>query len=192
MICFYVIMVKREIMPKGAIPMEAVYSSAIPNDKNTISFEDMYIQNRKLMMHTAMKILNNFADAEDCVSEAFLRASKIFRKISQLERPKLTSLLVIIVRNAALDKYRANKRVVAVEEPDIETGTSYNDSYSFDSVIASIGQLKDEYRDVLMLKFVYGYSIKEMTEILGISADNAYKRIQRAKSELSKIIEQEG
>ena len=59
-------------------------------------------------------------------------------------------------------------------------------------MIASIGQLKDEYRDVLMLKFVYGYSIKEMTEILGISADNAYKRIQRAKSELSKIIEQEG
>ena len=172
--------------------MEAVYSSAIPKKEYIMTFEDMYIQNRKLMMHTAMKILNNFADAEDCVSEAFLRASKIFSKISQLERPKLTSLLVIIVRNAALDKYRANKRVVAVEEPDIETGTVSTDSYSFDSVIASIGQLKEEYRDVLMLKFVYGYSIKEMTDILGISADNAYKRIQRAKAELAGIIEKEG
>ncbi|MBR1823884.1 MAG: sigma-70 family RNA polymerase sigma factor [Ruminococcus sp.] len=172
--------------------MEAVYSTAFPQRDEPISFEDMYIQNRKLMMHTAMKILNNFADSEDCVSEAFLRASKIFSKISRLERPKLTSLLVIIVRNAALDKYRANKKVVAVEEPDIETGTIHTDSYSFDSVIASIGQLKDEYRDVLMLKYVYGYSIREMTDILGISADNAYKRIQRAKAELAKIIEQEG
>ena len=172
--------------------MEAVYSSAIPNDKNTISFEDMYIQNRKLMMHTAMKILNNFADAEDCVSEAFLRASKIFRKISQLERPKLTSLLVIIVRNAALDKYRANKRVVAVEAPDEETGTFCTDSYSFDSVQSAIAQLKDEYRDVLTLRFVYGYSVKEITEILSISADNAYKRIQRAKTELGRILENGG
>lgn len=188
----FVMLVNREIIPKGAGNMEAVYSSAIPKKESIMTFEDMYIQNRKLMMHTAMKILNNFADAEDCVSEAFFRVSKIFSKISQLERPKLTSLLVIIVRNAALDKYRANKRIVAVEEPDTETGTVYNDSYSFDSVIASIGQLKDEYRDVLMLKFVYGYSIKEMTDILGISADNAYKRIQRAKSELARIIEKEG
>ncbi len=172
--------------------MEAVYSSDIPKTDNSITFEEMYLMNRKLMMHTAMKILNNFADAEDCVSEAFLRASKIFPKISRLERPKLTSLLVIIVRNAALDKYRANKRIVALEEPDIETGTYCSDSYSFDSVIEAIGQLKEEYRDVLMLKFVYGYSTREMTDILGISSDNVYKRIQRARAELEHILEKEG
>ena len=72
------------------------------------SFEDIYIKNRRLMMYTAMNILNNFADAEDCVSEAFLRFSKNFEKYSQLDCPKMTSLLVIIVRNAALDKYREN------------------------------------------------------------------------------------
>ncbi|OPZ21351.1 MAG: ECF RNA polymerase sigma factor SigR [Firmicutes bacterium ADurb.BinA205] len=172
--------------------MEAVYTSDIPQTETSITFEEMYLLNRKLMMHTAMKILNNFADAEDCVSEAFLRTSKIFPKISHLERPKLTSLLVIIVRNAALDKYRANKRVVALEEPDIDTGTYYTDSYSFDSVIEAIGHLKDEYRDVLMLKFVYGYNTREMSDILGITSDNIYKRIQRAKAELARIIEKEG
>lgn len=172
--------------------MEAVYSSELPKEDNSITFEEMYLLNRKLMMHTAMKILNNFADAEDCVSEAFLRASKIFQKISKLERPKPTSLLVIIVRNAALDKYRANKRIVALEEPDIETGTYYTDNYSFDSVIEAIGKLKEEYRDVLMLKYVYGYSTREITDILGISTDNVYKRIQRARTELVHIIEKEG
>lgn len=104
----------------------------------------------------------------------------------------MTSLLVIIVRNAALDKYRANKRVVAVEAPDEEAGTFCTDSYSFDSVQSAIAQLKDEYRDVLTLRFVYGYSVKEITEILSISADNAYKRIQRAKTELGKILENGG
>ena len=166
--------------------------SAHKNNNDGITFEEMYMKNRNLMMFTAMKILNNFADAEDCVSEAFFRAAKIFPKISRMECPKMTSLLVIIVRNAALDKYRANKRVVAVEAPDEETGTFCTDSYSFDSVQSAIAQLKDEYRDVLTLRFVYGYSVKEITEILSISADNAYKRIQRAKTELGKILENGG
>ena len=166
--------------------------SAAKNSNGGITFEEMYLKNRNLMMYTAMKILNNFADAEDCVSEAFFRASKIFPEISRMECPKMTSLLVIIVRNAALDKYRANKRVIAVEAPDEETGTFCTDSYSFDSVQSAIAQLKDEYRDILTLRFVYGYSVKEITGILNISADNAYKRIQRAKTELGKILENGG
>lgn len=163
------------------------------NSKNNgITFEKMYKDNRGLMMFTALKILNNHADAEDCVSEAFLRAAKIFPKISRLECPKLASLLVIIVRNAALDKYRANKREVPLDSPDEKTGAFSTDSYTFDSVRSAISELKDEYRDILMLRFVYGYSVKEITQILGISADNAYKRIQRAKAELGKILENGG
>lgn len=172
--------------------MEAVCAADISDTEKTVSFEEVYIQNRKIMMYTAMRILNNFADSEDCVSEAMLRAAGIFKKIAALERKKITSLLVIIVRNAALDKYRANQRTIAVEEPDIETGSFCTDDYSFNSVTSAINQLKDEFRDVLMLKYVYGYSIKEMTCILGISADTAYKRIQRAKMELAKIIENGG
>ena len=54
-----------------------------PSEKlEEVTFEEIYLKNRKLMMYTAMKILNNHADAEDCVSEAFLRVSKIFKKIS--------------------------------------------------------------------------------------------------------------
>ena len=172
--------------------MEAVCAADISKTGNTVTFEEVYLGNRKLMMYTAMKILNNFADAEDCVSEAMLRAAKIFPQIAVLESGKITSLLIIIVRNTALDKYRANQHTIAVEEPDTETGSFCNDDYSFNSVITAINQLKDELRDVLMLKFVYGYSIKEMTTMLGITADTAYKRIQRAKVELSKILENGG
>ncbi len=164
----------------------------ISDDKSSnISFEEMYVTNRRLMMYTAMNILNNFADAEDCVSEAFLKAVKIFPKISGLERPKLTSLLVIIVRNAALDRYRKNQKVTASESPDEEAGAVHFDSYPFESVYSGIKQLKDEYRDILILKYVYGYSVAEIVEMLGISADNAYKRIQRAKAELGRILEGE-
>ena len=160
--------------------------------RKAVTFEEMYTNNRKLMMYTAMNILNNFADAEDCVSEAFFKAAKIFPKISALECPKLTSLLVIIVRNAALDKYRKNKRTVACEAPDEESGAVSTDSYPFESVYSAIAGLKEEYRDILTLRFVYGYSIPEIVEILDISAENAYKRIRRAKSQLARILEEEG
>ena len=100
------------------------------------AFEQMYMKNRNLMMHISMQILNNHSDAEDCVSEAFLRAARNFDKISSLECPKQTSLLVIIVRNISIDKYRANKRIIASETPDELTNTVSFDSYSFDKGIS--------------------------------------------------------
>lgn len=174
---------------KGVEKMEMVCADNVKEQTHPLTFEEMYLDNRKIMMYTAMKILNNFADSEDCVSEAFLRASKIFDRIHTLETKKLTSLLIIIVRNIALNKYKANQRVITVEEPDTETNSYCTDEYSFNSIITSINQLKDEFRDVLMVKYVYGYSVNEVANILGITVDTAYKRIQRAKKELSKLIE---
>lgn len=156
------------------------------------TFEEIYIKNRRLMMYTAMNILNNFADAEDCVSEAFLRFSKNFEKYSKLDCPKMTSLLVIIVRNAALDKYRKNQKICLSETPDEDVGAVSLDSYPFDSVISAIKDLKDEYRDVLMLRYVYGYNITEISALLKINSDNVYKRIQRARKVLSKNLEEGG
>ena len=168
----------------------ALEASAKPERK--LSFEDVYLANRKLMTYTAMNILHNFADAEDCVSEAFLRFSKNFEKYSRLERPKLTSLLVIIVRNAALDRYRENQRTIPSETPDIDAGAVSLDEYPYDSVVSAIKLLKDEYRDVLMLRYVYGYSVVEISSLLKISPDNVYKRVQRARSALAKILEEGG
>ena len=160
--------------------------------ESKISFEEIYIKNRRLMMYTEMNILNNFADAEDCVSEAFLRFSKNFSKYSQLDCPKMTSLLVIIVRNAALDKYRENQKICLSETPDEDVGAVSLDSYSFDSVISAIKHLKDEYRDVLMLRYVYGYNINEISMLLKIGSENVYKRIQRARKALAKILDEGG
>ena len=87
--------------------------------------------------------------------------------------------------------YRKNQKVTASESPDEEAGAVHFDSYPFESVYSGIKQLKDEYRDILILKYVYGYSVAEIVEMLGISADNAYKRIQRAKAELGRILEGE-
>ncbi|HPY85566.1 MAG TPA: sigma-70 family RNA polymerase sigma factor [Ruminococcus flavefaciens] len=166
--------------------MIAACFSLLKNNSQKNIFEQMYLKNRNIMMHISMQILNNRSDAEDCVSEAFLRAARNFEKFSSLDCPKQTSLLVIIVRNISIDKYRANKKIFAAEAPEELSGTVSFDSYSFDSVVFSIKQLKDEYRDILMLRFVYGYSVSQITDMLNISAENVYKRLQRAKSALKK------
>lgn len=154
-------------------------------------FDRLYLKNRNIMMYTAMQILNNSADAEDCVSEAFLRAFKIYDKISSLDCPKQTSLLVIIVRNIAIDTYRKNKRSFAAEEELIMSEKISFDSYPVYSVIVSIKKLKSEYSDILMLKYVYGYTTAEIAAMLAITADNAEKRIQRARAALRKQLDYE-
>ena len=59
-------------------------------------------------------------------------------------------------------------------------------------MISAIKDLKDEYRDVLMLRYVYGYSINEISALLKINSDNVYKRIQRARKALAKNLEEGG
>jgi DNA-directed RNA polymerase specialized sigma24 family protein len=43
-----------------------------------------------------------------------------------------------------------------------------------------------------MLKFRYGYDTREIAKLMGISAANAAKLIQRAKQQLEKLCEEEG
>ena len=54
------------------------------------------------------------------------------------------------------------------------------------------GKMSDRYRHVLMLKFRYGYDTREIAKLMGISAANAAKLIQRAKQQLEKLCEEEG
>ena len=52
-------------------------------------------------------------------------------------------------------------------------------------------KLPKTYRDVLILHYQYGYTIHETAKLLGLSRDATYKRIERAKQELAKIMKEE-
>ena len=87
--------------------------------------------------------------------------------------------------------YRKKKRLNIIDFPeglpeapvDLDGGTM---------LAACMARLPVRYRQVLLLKYSYGFSNKELAKLLGVTEANAIKLGQRAKEKFQEICEEEG
>lgn len=170
--------------------MIAVYMSLIEEADDKEAFRNLYNQYKNLMMNVAMSILKNHQDAEDAVSEAFLRIAQNFQIVNKEICPKTAKQFVIIVRNVSINFYRKNQREEVLpliyDVPDEEF-----DSFDAGKIQDALDKLNQEDRDLLYLHYIYGCPIKDIPKLIGKKPDAIYKKLQRAKQRLKKILEAE-
>lgn len=113
------------------------------------------------------------AEAEDLTSDVFMRA---LRAIPRYEpRQAFLAWLYRIARNAVIDRARRGGRQVAFEdaldhpaadlvvEPDVEI-LARSDS---DTLRKALGKLTPLQQEVIVLRFLQGYSTQEVAQIVG-------------------------
>ena len=168
-----------------------VYIQMIDAPEEKDKFERIYLKYRELMFYIANKILQNHQDAEDAVHAAFLSVAENMEKVSTPDCPKTKGYIVTITENKAIDLYRKKKRhpkaLFLEETAGLEV--SYEGSHTIAHCFA---RLSSRDRDILMLRYRYGYTAREIAKILNLSEANANKRIQRAKDRLEKLCKEEG
>lgn len=153
-------------------------------------FEDIYIAYRKLMFYVANELLKNDQDAEDAVHEAFISIAKNLKKISRSRCRKTKTYVVVIVRRKAIDILRKRQRQ---QTSELDEDAYVLESMAYKSAIRSaVDTLPEKQREVLYLHYFAGYSVREIAEILEMKPSAVYKRIERAKATLRKILEQGG
>ena len=59
------------------------------------------------------------------------------------------------------------------------------------NILSAINSLEPIYSDVLILKYVYGYDTRTVSEMLGVPSRTVESRIYRGKKLLAKMLEGE-
>ncbi|HVO28771.1 MAG TPA: sigma-70 family RNA polymerase sigma factor, partial [Candidatus Paceibacterota bacterium] len=109
-----------------------------------------------------------------------------------------SSWLYQIARNQIVDHYRAKKATVAIEavDPEIFAAAASVESalpakLAMETVGRAIRQLKPDYQDVVILRYVEDISLKETAAALG-KTEGAVKLMQhRAIQELKRLLKDE-
>jgi len=146
------------------------------------------------MYIVAKRFLNDAADAEDVVQEAFIKA---FSKLDQYKAEvTFGAWLKRIVINKSIDFLKSKKQhLVALEEVHLKiVDTSHNDKWLVDDEITlndvkeAIKKLPETYQYVVMLYLIEGYDHQEISEILNITEVASRTQLSRGRVKLQELL----
>lgn len=145
--------------------------------------------------------VNSKEEAEDIASSVFLKAWNHIQNNSISDYKTLKALFYKIARNSIIDHYRknANKKDISIEadETYLEIADERQDIISaletsddFARISEKMLDLKEEYREVLMLRYVNELSVTEIAGVLDKTKGNVRVLIYRALNTLRGNIEE--
>lgn len=152
----------------------------------------------------ALRMTRNQLDAEDLVQDTALKAYRFFHKFEPGSNFK--AWIYRILTNNFINIYRKNKKKperVDIDKVDFKLGEKksgywerlndrsngydYEDLFD-DEINAAIDNLPDEYRIVVLLSDVEGFSYKEIAEIIGHPMGTVMSRLHRGRKMLQRSL----
>ena len=175
--------------------MVLLFSFATEQERD--KFEFIFNKYRKLMLHKAYGILNDYSLAEDAASEAFIRIYKNMHKIDDPTSNKTIAFIVTIVKNVSLTMLKKEKEHAA-QEYDYEMQDTFDleehtlAQLGADYIYRMLDEMGEEMKSVFLLKYAYDLSHKEIGRMLDISENNVTVRLHRAKKKLAELLRERG
>jgi len=138
-------------------------------------------------------------DAQDLTSEVFLKTWQYI--IDGKDIKNLNALFYKIARNIVIDHYRkAQRKDISLDEEiadqremslAIDQVAKLDAKIKVEKVEAKLAHLKDEFREVIILKYIEGLSIQEIAEIVAKKNGNVRVILYRAINALKELMEDE-
>ena len=140
-------------------------------------------------------------DAEDLTSEVFL---KIWQYITETEEviENLRALLYRTARNLVIDSYRQKARKDVTQDTEILLNikderqqsllSQIENQFEMKNIEKVLRRLKDEYREIIILRFIEELSITEIADILDKSKGSVRVLLHRALKVLRELLKQDG
>ncbi|HWN74328.1 MAG TPA: sigma-70 family RNA polymerase sigma factor [Candidatus Udaeobacter sp.] len=155
-------------------------------------FEERLAECGPLAFRVAYGVLRNAADAEDVAQEALLKA---YRKFERLREPaRFRGWLVRIAFRMALDRWRSARRREK-REKQWEPAEQRSSGPTVEELAASsefqarleraMEELPEKFRSVVLLAGIQGYTLEEVSGMLGTPMGTVKSRLFFARKKLA-------
>lgn len=169
-------------------------------------FADLLKKCESSLIHYVSRLRGNLnSEAEDFVQETFL---KFHRKVNEegwesIANP--TNWLYRVAHNLVMDAGRRKKLenlhkdevvrnapvAIELDESDSQLGKMIRDEAG-KKALAALQKLPEEDREVLLLKIIQDFTLKEISEITGENIGKTAYRVNRSLEKLHEILQQDG
>ena len=167
------------------------------------AFETLIIKYEKTIYNIALRMMISPEDAKDVSQNVLI---KIYNNISRFKGDSLFSTWIYrITVNTCIDEIRKNKRKseISMDDEDAGVGRVIQDTNltpeqsaiekeGYNSIITAINELPEEYKTVITLRDIEGFSYQEVAEITECSLGTVKSRISRARAKLKELLLEKG
>ncbi len=153
--------------------------------------------NQPIFRYLAVKIFDREI-AKDLLQDVFMRYWTHIDAGGQVE--KIKPFLYRIAHNLMVDQIRRKKPVFSLdsileEGVDFSEGDnpvkSHENKKFAESIIPRLDELEDDYKQILIMRYVDDLSIAEIADILDIQENTISVRLHRAHTKLKNIIKKD-
>jgi len=165
------------------------------------SFDAQALPHMDALYRTALRMTKNTNDAEDLVQETYVKAYRFWEKFEQGSNAR--AWLFKIMNNVFINEYRSKSRTpVAVNVDELDDNFLYGQLATSapaddpekklfakifdDDVKRAIENLPDDFRLVVVLSFIEGFSYQEIAEIADLQLGTVKSRLHRGRKLLQK------
>lgn len=156
------------------------------------NLEEVLINEMKVVFKSLIKMGVTKEDTEDIVQDTLYKALKY---IDSIDSRTARAWLFRVALNEFYNIYRKNKRNICININDIDILDFLTESAE-DTVIGSekekdvrdtLEKLQPVYRELLTLKYIIGFSYRDISEFTGYSKDKVKIYLYRARNKFKEL-----
>ena len=180
----------------GGFTLEALVSAAQAGDE--AAFSQLYdLLFERLWRYVSFRV--DAGDVEDLVSEIWLKIVQNMKRYKVQPGATFSSWAFRIAHNIVIDFYRKKKEVLGIETDENDFFAQITDTErtpdevmlkasEYEQLHEALLKLKPDHREILQLKFLEGFSNKEIAEITKRTEGNVRVLQLRALREIREFI----
>jgi len=186
------------------VQKEVIESCKAGNEK---AFAEIVLHYQKKVFNIAYRMLGNLEEAKDLAQEVFI---SVFESIKDLkEEIKFDAWLTQITLNHCRNRWKYLKRrqyfnsdslddpietedgnmPKAIADPSENPEALYEKKMVQQFVQSGLLKLKEDQRELLVLRDLQGFSYEEMGELLGLPEGTIKSKLHRARMDLKEVLE---